>query len=143
MGDLKEFVPYAHFSTQAIHAGQEPEQWGSRAVVPPISMATTFKQDEPGKHTVCIYLFYTRSMRMLCRMIKCMIHKQEVTGSNIPVLELLHGVARWLSGRASDLRSKGRGPWVRVPAVTLLRNNLRQVVHTPLPRSRDIPRGGL
>jgi len=58
MGDiernLEEFVPYAHFSTQAIHVGQEPEQWPSRAVVPPISLATTFKQDEPGKHAVCI-----------------------------------------------------------------------------------------
>ena len=31
----------------------------------------------------------------------------------------------------------------RGPAVTLLRNNLRQVVHTPLPHSRDTPRGGL
>lgn len=50
MGDFDDFVPYAHFSTQAIHVGQEPEQWGSRAVVPPISLATTFKQDEPGKH---------------------------------------------------------------------------------------------
>jgi len=53
----------------------------------------------------------------------------------------LIGVTRWLSGRASDLRSKGRG--VRGPAVTLLRNNLRQVVHTPLPHLRDTPRGGL
>jgi len=36
-----------------------------------------------------------------------------------------------------------KGSWVRAPAVTLLRNNLRQVVHTPLPHSRDTPRGGL
>jgi len=55
MGDVVDFVPFDHFSTQAIHAGQEPERWGSRAVVPPISMATTFKQDEPGKHAVCIF----------------------------------------------------------------------------------------
>ena len=27
--------------------------------------------------------------------------------------------------------------------MTLLRNNLKQVVHTPLPHSRDTPRGGL
>ena len=47
----------------------------------------------------------------------------------------------WLSGRVSDLRSKGRG--FEPPAVTLLRNNIRQVVHTPLPHSRDTPRGGL
>ena len=39
----------------------------------------------------------------------------------------------WLSGRASDLRSSSRG--VRAPAATLLRNNLRQVVHTLLPLS--------
>ena len=41
------------------------------------------------------------------------------------------GVARWLSGRASDLRSKSRG----FEARPLLRNNLRQVVHTLLPLS--------
>ena len=40
------------FGTLAIHAGQEPEQWHSRAVVPPISMATTFKQVAPGVHRV-------------------------------------------------------------------------------------------
>ena len=39
---------FPHFGTLAIHAGQEPEQWNSRAVVPPISMSTTFKQDSPG-----------------------------------------------------------------------------------------------
>ena len=43
---------FPHFGTLAIHAGQEPEQWYSRAVVPPISMATTFKQDAPGVHRV-------------------------------------------------------------------------------------------
>ena len=41
------------------------------------------------------------------------------------------GVARWLSGRASDLRSRSRVFEAR-PS-TLLRNNLRQVVHTLLP----------
>jgi len=50
------FIPFPHFATLAIHAGQEPEQWGSRAVVPPISLATTFKQDEPGKHSVFIFI---------------------------------------------------------------------------------------
>lgn len=40
---------FPHFGTQAIHAGQEPEQWKSKAVVPPISLSTTFKQNEPGK----------------------------------------------------------------------------------------------
>lgn len=36
------------FASKAIHEGQEPEQWSSLAVVPPISMATTFKQNAPG-----------------------------------------------------------------------------------------------
>lgn len=51
--------PFAHFGTIAIHEGQEPELWNSRAVVPPISMATTFKQDGPGQHRVNIQNFYT------------------------------------------------------------------------------------
>ncbi|XP_059840330.1 cystathionine gamma-lyase-like [Hypanus sabinus] len=42
--------PFEHFSTQALHVGQDPEQWNSKAVVPPISMSTTFKQSGPGKH---------------------------------------------------------------------------------------------
>jgi len=67
MGDFGDFVPYAHFSTEAIHVGQEPEQWGSRAVVPPISLATTFKQDEPGKQiAVCTYLQYVARDRAIC-----------------------------------------------------------------------------
>lgn len=44
--------PFKHFATSAIHAGQEPEQWRSGAVVPPISLSTTFKQRAPGEHTV-------------------------------------------------------------------------------------------
>lgn len=44
------FQPFPHFGTDATHAGQEPEQWKSRAVVPPISMATTFKQSGPAQH---------------------------------------------------------------------------------------------
>lgn len=39
-----------HFGTKAIHVGSEPEQWKSMAVVPPISMSTTFKQFGPGEH---------------------------------------------------------------------------------------------
>ncbi|XP_078074585.1 cystathionine gamma-lyase-like isoform X2 [Mustelus asterias] len=42
--------PFEHFSTQALHAGQDPEQWKSMAVVPPISLSTTFKQSAPGQH---------------------------------------------------------------------------------------------
>jgi len=36
------------FATKALHAGQEPEQWNSMAVIPPISLSTTFKQDGPA-----------------------------------------------------------------------------------------------
>ena len=39
----------ASFATKALHAGQEPEQWNSMAVVPHISMATTFKQRGPAE----------------------------------------------------------------------------------------------
>ncbi|MXQ82141.1 hypothetical protein E5288_WYG007956 [Bos mutus] len=46
------FLPrFQHFATQAIHVGQEPEQWTSQAVVPPISLSTTFKQGAPGQHS--------------------------------------------------------------------------------------------
>jgi len=38
------------FATKAIHVGQEPEQWNSNAVVPPITLSTTFKQEAPAKH---------------------------------------------------------------------------------------------
>ncbi|XP_021192439.1 cystathionine gamma-lyase [Helicoverpa armigera] len=39
------------FATVAIHAGQEPEKWNSAAVVPPITLSTTFKQPAPAEHT--------------------------------------------------------------------------------------------
>ncbi|XP_004679174.1 PREDICTED: cystathionine gamma-lyase [Condylura cristata] len=49
---LHGFQPsFQHFATQAIHVGQEPEQWNSHAVVPPISLSTTFKQGAPGRHS--------------------------------------------------------------------------------------------
>ncbi|XP_023696248.1 cystathionine gamma-lyase [Paramormyrops kingsleyae] len=41
---------FKSFATDAIHVGQEPEQWNSMAVVPPISLSTTFKQHGPGDH---------------------------------------------------------------------------------------------
>jgi len=41
--------PWDNFATDAIHAGQEPEKWNSRMVVPPITMSTTFKQERPGE----------------------------------------------------------------------------------------------
>lgn len=43
---------FKSFATEAIHVGQEPEQWKSMAVVPPISLSTTFKQFGPGQHAV-------------------------------------------------------------------------------------------
>lgn len=45
------------FSTKAIHAGQDPEQWTYRSVVPPITLSTTFQQNGPGQHRVRVILF--------------------------------------------------------------------------------------
>ncbi|XP_023788008.1 cystathionine gamma-lyase-like [Cyanistes caeruleus] len=42
--------PFERFATHAIHVGQEPEQWSSWAVVPPITLSTVFKQEAPGKN---------------------------------------------------------------------------------------------
>ncbi|XP_018374927.1 PREDICTED: cystathionine gamma-lyase-like [Trachymyrmex cornetzi] len=36
------------FATTAIHAGQDPDQWNHRSVVPPLVMSATFKQDDPA-----------------------------------------------------------------------------------------------
>ncbi|ESO92362.1 hypothetical protein LOTGIDRAFT_216813 [Lottia gigantea] len=46
----ENFKPFPGFATDAIHAGQEPEQWKSMAVCPPISMSSTFKQTAPAEH---------------------------------------------------------------------------------------------
>jgi cystathionine beta-lyase/cystathionine gamma-synthase len=51
---MENFEPFPHFATLAIHHGQDAEQWAGNPVVPPISLATTFKQEEPGKHAVCV-----------------------------------------------------------------------------------------
>lgn len=40
---------FAHFSTNVLHKGSEPENWDNRAVVPPIVNSTTFKQSAPGE----------------------------------------------------------------------------------------------
>jgi len=40
---------YDHFATNCIHAGQYPDP-SSGAVMPPISLATTFQQASPGEH---------------------------------------------------------------------------------------------
>uniref|UniRef100_H2ZCQ4 Cystathionine gamma-lyase n=1 Tax=Ciona savignyi TaxID=51511 RepID=H2ZCQ4_CIOSA len=42
-------TPFSKFATDAIHVGQEPEQWNSMMVVPPITPSTTFKQFGPGE----------------------------------------------------------------------------------------------
>ena len=39
---------FESIGTHAIHAGQEPEKWECRAVVPLIGLSTTFKQESPG-----------------------------------------------------------------------------------------------
>ncbi|XP_005385304.1 PREDICTED: cystathionine gamma-lyase [Chinchilla lanigera] len=50
------FLPrFQHFATRAIHTGQDPAQWASRDVVPPISLSTTFQQRAPGQHWGFVY----------------------------------------------------------------------------------------
>lgn len=44
------------YATKAIHVGQDPEQWNSMAVIPPIITSATFKQDGPGEHSVSLFL---------------------------------------------------------------------------------------
>ncbi|XP_044740237.1 putative cystathionine gamma-lyase 2 [Chrysoperla carnea] len=47
--EASEYLPNdPSFATKAIHVGSEPEQWHSWAMVPPISMSTTFKQMAPA-----------------------------------------------------------------------------------------------
>lgn len=43
------------FATLALHAGQESSKWTSRAVVPPIVLATTYEQFEPASHAVSCF----------------------------------------------------------------------------------------
>ena len=47
------------FATKALHAGQEPEQWNSQAVIPPISLSTTFKQQGPADFAKAFKMIYT------------------------------------------------------------------------------------
>ena len=51
---------FSGFATGALHAGQEPEQWKSRAVIPPISMSTTFKQVLFNTFIARLYLKMTK-----------------------------------------------------------------------------------
>ncbi|KAI0232622.1 Cystathionine gamma-lyase [Lamellibrachia satsuma] len=52
---MDEFKSFPHFATLALHAGQEPEQWNSRAVIPPISLSTTFMLEEPSFTATFVY----------------------------------------------------------------------------------------
>ncbi|NXQ49878.1 CGL lyase, partial [Catharus fuscescens] len=55
--------PFPHFATHAIHYAQEPEQWNSRAVVPPITLSTSFKQEEPREDQPYVYTRYGNASR--------------------------------------------------------------------------------
>ena len=70
------FVPFSHFATDAIHEGQEPEQWSSRALIPLISLSTTFKQEEPGKVKVSLvfcYFFIVTGLRFSIQAVSCIV----------------------------------------------------------------------
>jgi cystathionine beta-lyase/cystathionine gamma-synthase len=52
--DTKDIVSYPHadhYATRAIHIGSEPDPT-TGAVIPSLSVATTFKQTGVGKHKV-------------------------------------------------------------------------------------------
>jgi hypothetical protein len=55
------------FATKAIHVGQEPERWNSSAVVPPITLSTTFKQAAPAKHKVGIIILDHTILPRICK----------------------------------------------------------------------------
>ncbi|XP_045462655.1 putative cystathionine gamma-lyase 2 [Harmonia axyridis] len=49
MTDNDGYLPLPKgFTTIAIHEAQDPEQWSHHEIVTPITMTSTFKQDEPG-----------------------------------------------------------------------------------------------
>lgn len=50
MGDSGFLKQKPGFATKAIHVGQDPDQWNSGCVVPPLITSTTFKQDAPAQH---------------------------------------------------------------------------------------------
>lgn len=55
------------FASKAIHAGQDPAKWTHRAVIPPISMATTFQQFAPAQHAVIIIILFVNLIRKFSR----------------------------------------------------------------------------
>ncbi|XP_056353401.1 cystathionine gamma-lyase-like [Oenanthe melanoleuca] len=49
------FLPsFEHFATNAIHVAQDPDQWNSRAVIPPVTLSISFKKD-PEKDQPYVY----------------------------------------------------------------------------------------
>jgi len=38
------------FATTALHAGQNPDKWKSRCIIPPIALSSTYKQYSPSVH---------------------------------------------------------------------------------------------
>lgn len=50
MASGDEVKGFPGFGTAAIHIGQDPDQWRSGALIPPISLSTTFKQRGPGDY---------------------------------------------------------------------------------------------
>jgi hypothetical protein len=82
MMENEGFMPLdATYATRSIHEGQDPDQWSSRAVVPPITMACVFKLDKiPDfpKHnsTVNITIFYNvLDFMSFCCALKVLIFK--------------------------------------------------------------------
>ena len=67
---------YSHFATNAIHVGNEPDQWKCHAVVPPIFLSTTFEEKEPAVTyvrfwlTILIYL----TLYLLCTVLKLLCY---------------------------------------------------------------------
>lgn len=57
----------AAIATRAIHAGQEPSRWRSRAVVPPITLSTTYQQTGPNETAV------SHSLRMETTVFLCVL----------------------------------------------------------------------
>ncbi|NXM81228.1 CGL lyase, partial [Oenanthe oenanthe] len=55
--------PFEHFATNAIHFAQDPDQWNSRAVIPPITLSTSFKREDPEKEQPYVYSRFGNTSR--------------------------------------------------------------------------------
>lgn len=65
------------FATTVIHAGQDPDQWASKSVVPLISLSTTYKQDEPAK-PVRIWLLTNKEFLCPYVILEYVIHTENL-----------------------------------------------------------------